>query len=369
MPTKQLISPESVGLSSDRLDRAFDILRDIVASGAVPAASTAILRQGKTVHLGAFGKRDPASDRPDVVTDTIFLIASLTKPVVCAGFMLLVQDGLLDLGQTVASLVPEFGAHGKDAVRVLHLMTHTSGLPDQLENNIALRTRHAPLTDFSASVCDLELLFPPGTDVSYQSMGILMLQEIAERFTGERLRDFLHERLFCPLGMMDTTLGMPDSGMARTALALPSANSNYGGDKVDWGWNSPYWRDLGAPWGGLHATAEDLGKLLCHMLGDAPGPLSLATRRAMLRDQIAPMPGIPAAQKLTSRWGLGWMLGSPNFGDLVSPNTFGHTGATGTIFWADPQSGLACVLLTNQPNRSQRLFQRYSNVIASAIQD
>jgi len=218
MPTKQLISPESVGLSSDRLDRAFDILRDIVASGAVPAASTAILRQGKTVHLGAFGKRDPASDRPDVVTDTIFLIASLTKPVVCAGFMLLVQDGLLDLGQTVASLVPEFGAHGKDAVRVLHLMTHTSGLPDQLENNIALRTRHAPLTDFSASVCDLELLFPPGTDVSYQSMGILMLQEIAERFTGERLRDFLHERLFCPLGMMDTTLGMPDSGMARTAL-------------------------------------------------------------------------------------------------------------------------------------------------------
>ena len=368
MAIERSLSPEEVGLSSAQLEVALEVLQDAVKGGFVPAASTTILRHGKLVKLAAFGRRGLGADHPPVDRDTIFLIASLTKPVVCAGAMLLVQGGKLCLEQPVASLVPEFGVQGKEQVLVRHLFTHTSGLPDQLPENIELRTRHAPLADFIELVCARELLFPPGTSVSYQSMGILMLAEIVERITGQRLRDFLRERLLLPLGMVDTTLGMPRSGMERTALALPSSDADYGGDQVDWGWNSPYWRDLGAPWGGLHSTAQDLGRFLVHMLGDAPGPLSLATRRAMTRDQIAGMPAIPAEEKLTSRWGLGWMLGAANFGDLVSPNTFGHTGATGTLFWADPESGLACVLLTNQPRRTEFLFPRYSNAITSAIQ-
>jgi CubicO group peptidase (beta-lactamase class C family) len=105
------------------------------------------------------------------------------------------------------------------------------------------------------------------------------------------------------------------------------------------------------------------------MLGYAAGPLSEASREAMLRDQITPMPQIPTQQKWAQRWGLGWMLGSASFGNLVSHRTFGHTGATGTLFWADPGTELACVLLTNQPDRSQFLFQRYSNALAAAIDD
>jgi CubicO group peptidase (beta-lactamase class C family) len=112
-----------------------------------------------------------------------------------------------------------------------------------------------------------------------------------------------------------------------------------------------------------------MGKFLSHVLAYAAGPLSGASREAMLRDQTTPMPLIPAEQKWAQRWGLGWMLGSASFGNLVSRRTFGHTGATGTLFWADPESGLACVLLTNQPDRSQFLFQRYSNALASAIED
>jgi CubicO group peptidase (beta-lactamase class C family) len=362
MTSLEHVDPEAVGLSSERLDLAQQRLQELVEEGVIPAASTAIGRRGKLALSAAYGRRGPEDDSPRTETDTIFLLASLTKPVVCAGIMLLIQQGRLCLDQPVVSLVPEFG---KEKVLVRHLMTHTSGLPDQLSNNVALRTRHAPLADFIDEVCALELRFPPGTKVSYQSMGILMLQEIAERITGQRLLDWLRERLFLPLGMEDTTLGMPDEGLEGTAWAFPSGNANYGDEEVDWGWNSPYWRDLGAPWGGLHATAEDLSLLLAHMLDEIPGPLSAAARRAMTRDQIAPLPHIPPAQKLTQRWGLGWMLGAPPFGDLTSPRTFGHTGATGTLYWADPESGLTCVLLTNQPRERRHLFARYSNAVAA----
>ena len=132
--------------------------------------------------------------------------------------------------------------------------------------------------------------------------------------------------------------------------------------------NSVYWRDLGAPWGGLHATAGDLSRLLRHMLGILPGPLSPGAQRAMLRDQIATMPHIAPEQRITDCWGLGWRLGAPACGDLVSPATFGHTGATGTMFWADPETELSCVLLTNRPE-CRTLMARYSNAVAAAVAD
>jgi CubicO group peptidase (beta-lactamase class C family) len=279
--------------------------------------------------------------------------------------MLLVQDGILALDQQVAALVKGFGKKGKDRITVRHLFTHTSGLPDQLPNNAELRQRHAPIEEFVQEVFQVEPLFPAGTKISYQSMGILILAEIVQRLTGQRLRDFLRERLFAPLGMTSTTLGLPDSGMERTALVGSPDEPQYGTSEADWGWNSPYWRDFGAPWGGLHSTASDLARFLAHMLGDLPGPLTPAAREAMVRDQTSPMPGISPEDKLTYRWGLGWALGLNQFGDLTSPDTFGHIGATGTVFWADPATHLACVLLTNQPGRNDYLFPRFSNAVAS----
>ena len=367
MPTAERVQPLSVGLSSDRLDAALALLRGAVDSGAVPAISTAITRRGALVCLETFGRGTLDDRRAPLEADSIFLLASLTKPVVCSGVMILVQEGQLGLDQPVGQFVPEFGKRGKEQVLLRHLLTHTSGLPDQLANNIDLRIRHAPLADFVASVCDLQLLFQPGTRVSYQSMGILMLQEIVERVTGARLRDWLKDHLFAPLGMSDTILGVPKRGIERTVYASASGDANYGSDETDWGWNSAYWRDLGAPWGGLHSTAKDLAAFLAHMLGHQAGPLSRAARRAMTRDQTATMAHIPAEQRLTNRWGLGWSLGSPSFGSLVSPDTFGHTGATGTLFWADPETELACVLLTNRPDPGPALFARYSNAVASAV--
>ena len=373
MRIEEIVPAHAVGLSESSLDRAAQLLSSAIESGFIPGLATAIYRGGRLVRVGYEGARNPEELASPVERDTIFLVASLTKPIVCASALLLLQEGAFALDQPVCSFIPEFRGHGKEGILIRHLLTHTSGLPDQLPESPELRARQAPLQDFVQATCESQLLFPPGTGVSYQSMGILMIGEMVERLTGMKLRDHLRERLFEPLGMRDSTLGMPPTGMERVAYSLPASlphnSRDVGGD-----WNTPYWRDMGAPWGGLHSTVGDLGRFLMHMLGESEGPLSPALRAAMTCDQIASMPGIPAETKLTDRWGLGWKLGDSRFGDLASGSTFGHLGATGAIYWADPCSGLACVLLTNQPRllrdaprEHEGLLSRYANALASSL--
>src|SRR4030081_231711 len=114
-------------------------------------------------------------------------------------------------------------------------------------NNDELRTRHAPLTAFVACVCHVPLLFKPGTQVRYQSMGILLAAEIVERITETPLREYLRRDVFEPLGMASTSLGMGGRKLADTAQVEVTGNDS-------WNWNSPYWRDLGSPWGGVHSN-------------------------------------------------------------------------------------------------------------------
>jgi CubicO group peptidase (beta-lactamase class C family) len=364
-----------VGLSPAGLDRAAELLSSAVGSGFIPGLAAAIYRRGRLVRVCFDGRRNPDDASSPVERDTIFLIASLTKPVVCAGALLLLQEGAFVLDQPISLFIPEFVGGGKEKVLIRHLMTHTSGLCDQLPESPFLRGRHAPLREFVQATCRNELLFPPGTRVSYQSMGILLIGELVERLTGQRLRDYLHGKLLAPLGMRDTTLGMPPSGMARAAYSLPPEIPP-GSNDVFNDWNTPYWRDAGAPWGGLHSTVEDLGRFLMHVLGECDGPLSPALRAAMISDQTALLPGISPEQKLIDRWGLGFRLRQAHYGDLVSRATFGHVGATGAVYWADPCSTLATVLLTNQPallrsapKEHDSLPGRYANALASAIVD
>jgi CubicO group peptidase (beta-lactamase class C family) len=366
-------SPESVELDAKRLARGFDLLREAVSSGYIPGCAAAIFRRGKSVCVGWGGTRNPRDPSEPVEAETIFLIASLTKPIVCAGALLLLEEGAFSLEQPVHRYIPEFSGSGKEKVKLIHLFTHTSGLHDQLPNSAVLRRSCAPIGDYVQAVCDTELLFAPGTHVSYQSMGILLIGEIVERLTGTRLRDFLRNRLFTPLGMTNTILGMPPNGMTRVAHSLdapfPPESNDVGDD-----WNTGYWRDFGAPWGGLHSTVEDLSVFLSHMIGETVGPLSPALRAAMTTDQVADMSAMPEDERTANRWGLGWSLTAPAFGSLVSPATFGHLGATGAMFWADPDTRISCVLLTNQPRlwrdsppEWDELAPRFSNIVAAAV--
>ena len=133
-----------------------------------------------------------------------------------------------------------------------------------LPNNVDLRRAHAPLSAFVQGACETPLLYSPNTNFAYQSKGILLAAEIVERVTNQRLRDFEAEEIFTPLGMNKSALGMGEFTIPETVWCGTSTEETE--DEKRFGPNSPYWRDMGHPWGGMHSTTGDLAILLQTML-------------------------------------------------------------------------------------------------------
>ena len=361
-------APGSAGMNSDRLARASRILDAETASGRVLAASILVARDERIVLHEGFGQIAPDTASRRAGPETVFLLASITKPVAACALMLLVERGMVSLDDPVSQHLPEFEGEDRAKTHVRDLLSHTSGLPDMLPANSELRRAHAPLSAFVRGAMTAPLLFKPGTDFSYQSMGVLLAGEIVERLTGKRLRDFLKHEIFDPLGMRSSALGLGAFKIQDTAWCQTSPGSR-GDDLERFGPNSPYWRDMGHPWGGMHSTTGDLGILLQTFLngGSYRGVriFSPATVAAMIRDQNT---------SLGKPWGLGWGLATSPvwcyFGELVSPRTFGHSGATGTVAWADPERRLVCVILTTRPSGDDhgRLLRIVSNAVAGAVE-
>jgi CubicO group peptidase (beta-lactamase class C family) len=330
---------QAMGLKQDRLEEAATLIKKFTDSGEVSAASLYV-RQNDFVWQRAFGRaRHP---------DDVFLLASITKPMTAIGVMILSDRGQLALSDPVRKYIPEFTGGDRDLVTIRHLLIHTSGLPDQLPENTELRKRHAPLKEFVAGTCRTPLLFKPGTQVKYQSMGLLLAAEIAERVTKRPFRDFLRDELFRPAGMTKTSLGLGGRKISDTMLSqVDSAPGLYGGgdSTQSWNWNSQYWRDLGAPWGGAHSTGSDVARMLEMFLKPDGRVLKRETAAAMITNQTA---------SLNEPRGIGWMIKPGGFGRHSSPQTFGHYGATGTVAWADPKTKLICVLLTTKPADQSR---------------
>jgi CubicO group peptidase (beta-lactamase class C family) len=328
---------------------AHQIIEDAVAAGALEAAVLQVESRGDS-YRRAFGSARPES---------VFLLASITKPMTAAAVMTLVEGGRLGLDEPAQKYVPELAGPERAAITVRSLLDHSSGLPDMPPDNQALRRRHAPLGDFLASAARAPLLFPPGSAVRYQSMGFLVAGTIVERITGRSLRDHMRRALFAPLGLGDTSLGLGGRSIAATARCQVPDDPG--------GWNSPYWRDLGSPWGGAHGTAADLVKLLRFFAHPrATGPLRVETVRAMLT------PSTPGSKETSNpgsgeRYGLGWRLGIGGPGS--SPATFGHAGATGVLAWIDPTRDLTCILLTTWPSAQSQspLLTPISNAISTAF--
>jgi CubicO group peptidase (beta-lactamase class C family) len=286
-------------------------LADAVAAGKLRAAVLRVT-QGDGVYEKAFGAATVASP---------FLIASITKPMTAAAVMTAVDAGKLQLDAPAGKMLP--GLDGRITLR--HLLKHSSGLPDMLPENIDLRKRNAPLREWAKLAMKTPLLFAPGEKVSYQSMGILLAATMAEMVSGLPMPKLLEQRIYGPLGMKDTFLGLgryriADTVQNQTEFADPIGEKH-------WDWNSQYWRTLAAPWGGAHSTAADITKLLRYFMKPGQGPLKPETAKLMVTAQNA-------------QYGLGWRL---------TPGQFGHSGSTGTMCWAHREKDVTFVLLTSLP--------------------
>lgn len=350
-------SPEDAGLDPDRLDSAYRRLQGWAEDGSVSGSALAVARNGILVEPRGFGRRRALADVELMRPDAVFLVASVTKPVTAVAVLVLIERGFLSLSDRVGDVIPEFCGPGRDEVRIIHLLTHTSGLPDMLPENEELRQRHADLSTFVRHICECEMLFEPGSQVRYQSMGTALAGEVVERLDGRSLRQFAAEEIFTPAGMSSTALGLDERLAGRLAdVDIPPYQQG-----TNWHWNTEYWRSLGAPWGGMFSTVGDLLALLqCFLDGGACEGgrlLGRSTAAAMVRDQTARLGTLPPSHP--DRWGLGWRLG--NWGDLASPASFSHGGATGTLVGADPETGLACAIFTTQPGAPL-------HYVASAVQ-
>ncbi|HND54977.1 MAG TPA: serine hydrolase domain-containing protein, partial [Pirellulaceae bacterium] len=316
---------------------ACEVLEQATNSAQVMASVLHVERPDST-FTRAFGRAN---------NDSMFLLGSISKPIAVASLLTLMDRGALRLDDRVNRYLPAFTGDGRDKTTIQHLLTHVSGLPDQLPENDSLRSKHAPLSEFVEHAVRTPLSFAPGARYQYSSMGILLAARIAEQLSGKEIRTFVDESIFRPLKMTRSAQGLGRFSMGQLVLnqtesAAPEAG---GGDPKAkaWDWNSSYWRMLGAPWGGTHCSAPDVAKFLGEFLHQ---------RGAAVRPETARLAVVNRNPPGFTKRGLGFGIGKSAFSPGCSDQTFGHTGSTGTIAWADPATKTICVVLTSLPARA-----------------
>jgi CubicO group peptidase (beta-lactamase class C family) len=348
-------TPLLAALRQERLDGAADVLASATARGQV-AAAVLHVTQGEASLTRAFGNAQSQH--------AMFLLGSISKPICMTALMTLFDRAEFKLDDPLRKFIPDFTGDGRDRVTILHLLTHVSGLPDQLPENDTLRREHAPLSQFVEHAIRTPLQFAPGSKYQYSSMAILLAARVAETISGVDIRTLVDRAVFQPLNMQHSAQGlgrftMADMMPVQTERAAPESG---GGDPnaKDWDWNSPYWRKLGAPWGGTHASAPDIASLLAEFLDEKGAVVKPATARMMVTNHN------PAG---LARRGLAWNVGPSAGSPGCSESTFGHTGSTGTLAWADPASRTTCVVLTSLPARAVEPHPRdlASRSVAAAV--
>ncbi len=348
-------SPLLAAMNLEKIDAVANVLMQGTESGSLDAASLYV-QQGATKFSRSFGAAK--------TEDAVFLLASISKPISIAAVMTLFDRGLFQLDDPVRKFIPEFTADGRDKITMRQLMTHVSGLPDQLPENAELRSRHAELDEFIEAAIRTPLLFAPGSRYSYSSMAILLATEVVQRISGTSIAALVDETVLGPLEMKHSALGIGrlDFASLMRCQVENSAPESGAGDPAtkDWNWNSRYWRILGAPWGGAHGSAPDVARFLSEFLHPQGKWLKPETMQSMISNHN------PAG--LRPR-GLGFDLGKRLAGPYLSDRAFGHGGSTGTLCWADPKTDTIFVILTTLPSNAAKLHPREiaSRLVGEAV--
>jgi len=318
------------------LSNVDQIMNAAVSRGTIPGAVVLIGHNGTVVYRKAFGMRSLEPSKEAMTIDTIFDIASMTKCIATAtSAMKLVEEGKVRLNDAVAVYLPEFARNGKENITVRQLLTHFSGLREDLDLKRAWTGREAAYE----MVMDEKPAFPPGSRFLYSDINFETLGFLVEKVSGLSLNEYAAKNVFAPLGMNDTRFLPPAQWRSRIAPTLYDENHQMLRGTV----HDPAARRMGGVAGhaGVFSTAGDLSKYAQDMLSGFHVLSALSVEKMSTPQQP------PTA---TSLRGLGWDIDSPfssNRGEFLSVGSFGHTGFTGTSIWIDPVTNSYVIILTN----------------------
>lgn len=335
------------------------------ADGVVAGAAAAIWHRGAIVATHEAGV---ANAGQPVTPETLFALASVSKPVTAAAVMRLVETGDVRLDQPVVSLVPEFSAvddpladdvnpqleGSREQITIRHLLVHTSGLPENAGVK-RFRMRDAPSLKHMIDVmCSVPLTSLPGELLRYSNVGYGVLARAAERASELSLHHLIRSQVLDPMDFGDIVLQPDDADRLRLTHTDDAANP---GTDVE-AYNSPYWQALGLPWAGYFATATAAARWAATFLPGQRSVLDPMTTADMTRDHVDGAPGGVESAGVRwdpGVWGLGWEVKGDKTnhwtGTLTSPATFCHWGQSGTLVWADPERELVLAVFGNRTVR------------------
>jgi uncharacterized protein YbbC (DUF1343 family)/CubicO group peptidase (beta-lactamase class C family) len=335
------------------------VIADAIANKECPGAVVLVGHHGKVVYKKAYGRRALEPKPESMTLDTIFDVASLTKVVATTpSIMKLYQEGAIRLNDSVSKYLPEFGQNGKDDISIRQLLTHYSGLREDLD----LKSPWSGADTARQMAYGEKLVTPPGAVFRYSDINFEMLGFLIEKVSGMPLDQFAKKNIFEPLGMKTTTFLPPTSWRRRIAPTEYDENGVMLRGVV----HDPTARRMGGVAGhaGLFSTADDLANY-AQALIDAGSPFtagksgsttsqgsgaSIRAQRVLSGLTIEKMATPQQPPMGTSLRGLGWDIDSPfasNRGELFPLGSYGHTGFTGTSLWIDPFTQTYVILLTN----------------------
>lgn len=312
-------------------------MRAFVEAKEIPGAVTLVADGEKILHLSATGLADIGKNQP-MAPDSIFWIASMTKPVTATAVMMMQEEGKLSVDDPVSKYLPEFTGD-KAAITLKQCLTHTSGLSDLKPDEVG---SIVTLAELMPPVVAKPLLFPPGSKWQYCQTGINTAARIVEVVSGKTFPEFLQERLFGPLGMKDSSFYPVEAQLPRI---VPAYNRTAAGEleKAEWPFlhgKSPAARDrYPMANGGLFSTAPDYARFAQMILNGG----ELDGKRYLKSESVKQMTTVQTGDLVTgftpgSAWGLGWSIVREPQGvsAALSPGSFGHGGKNGTQAWIDP---------------------------------
>lgn len=335
----QCVSPKDAGLSVDRLERIDRVVEEGLRRENMPGCVVTVGYRGQIVFEKAYGFRQLQPERVPMTVDTLFDLASLTKPVATAtSIITLVEDGRLSLNHRASQYLPEFTSQGKDEITILQLLTHQAGLiPDNALGDYKNGRENA-----FRKINELSLRAAPGEQFIYSDVGFIVLGQIIETLTGKDQNQYARERVFVPLGMSATGY-LPDEGLKRRVAVTQQRGEKWMQGEV----HDPRAFEMEGIAGhaGLFSTASDLARFAQMILngGNLQGVQVLKPESvALMTQSVQVSSGVrsPGWDKQTGY--------SSNKGDLLSDAAIGHGGFTGTAMWIDPDQQFFVIFLSNR---------------------